>query len=29
VQRLAAWHGTPQVTVAHAPPELTKALAGA
>ncbi|KVG31222.1 winged helix-turn-helix domain-containing protein [Burkholderia diffusa] len=29
VKRLAAWHGTPEVTVAHAPPELLKALAGA
>ncbi|MCA8302675.1 winged helix DNA-binding domain-containing protein [Burkholderia seminalis] len=29
VKRLAAWHGTPEVTVRHAPPELVKALAGA
>lgn len=29
VKKLAAWHGTPEVTVAHAPPELVKALAGA
>ncbi|AOJ29119.1 winged helix-turn-helix domain-containing protein [Burkholderia seminalis] len=28
VKRLAAWHGTPEVTVRHAPPELVKALAG-
>ncbi|MBY4867225.1 hypothetical protein K6W76_12000 [Burkholderia anthina] len=28
VKKLAAWHGTPAVTVAHAPPELEKALAG-
>ncbi|WP_069706825.1 winged helix-turn-helix domain-containing protein [Burkholderia seminalis] len=29
VKRLAAWHGTPEVTVRHAPPELVKALTGA
>ncbi|HEF5872772.1 TPA: YcaQ family DNA glycosylase [Burkholderia cenocepacia] len=29
VKKLAAWHGTPQVTVRHAPPELVNALAGA
>ncbi|MBJ9963608.1 winged helix-turn-helix domain-containing protein [Burkholderia seminalis] len=29
VKKLAAWHGTPTVTVRHAPPELVKALAGA
>ncbi|OXI96760.1 MULTISPECIES: winged helix-turn-helix domain-containing protein [Burkholderia] len=30
VKKLAAWHGTPDVTVGqHAPPELVKALAGA
>ncbi|HGL6717913.1 winged helix DNA-binding domain-containing protein [Burkholderia contaminans] len=30
VRKLAAWHGTPKVTVGHlAPPELVKALAGA
>lgn len=29
VKKLAAWHGTPAVTVRHAPPELVKALAGA
>lgn len=30
VKKLAAWHGTPEVTVGHqAPPELVKALAGA
>lgn len=27
VKKLAAWHGTPEVTVRHAPPELVKALA--
>ncbi|AOJ35535.1 winged helix-turn-helix domain-containing protein [Burkholderia metallica] len=27
VKKLAAWHGTPDVTVRHAPPELEKALA--
>lgn len=26
VRKLAAWHGTPQITVAHAPPELARAL---
>lgn len=29
VKKLAAWHGTPEVTVGQAPPELVKALAGA
>ncbi|MCA8002066.1 winged helix-turn-helix domain-containing protein [Burkholderia metallica] len=29
VKKLAAWHGTPDVTVRHAPPELEKALAAA
>ncbi|MEK2603653.1 winged helix DNA-binding domain-containing protein [Burkholderia arboris] len=29
VKKLAAWHGTPAVTVKHAPPELMQALAGA
>lgn len=29
VKKLAAWHGTPEVTAGHAPPELVKALAGA
>ncbi|MCA3935029.1 crosslink repair DNA glycosylase YcaQ family protein, partial [Burkholderia sp.] len=29
VKKLAAWHGTPEVTVRHAPPELMQALAGA
>ncbi|MCA7899155.1 crosslink repair DNA glycosylase YcaQ family protein [Burkholderia cepacia] len=28
VKKLAAWHGTPEVTTRHAPPELVKALAG-
>ncbi|WP_321957106.1 winged helix-turn-helix domain-containing protein [Burkholderia cenocepacia] len=27
VKKLAAWHGTPEVTVAHAPPALVQALA--
>ncbi|ONR79538.1 hypothetical protein A8E25_03880 [Burkholderia cenocepacia] len=27
VKKLAAWHGTPEVAVRHAPPELVKALA--
>ncbi|MGS0893925.1 winged helix-turn-helix domain-containing protein [Burkholderia stagnalis] len=29
VKKLAAWHGTPEVTISHAPAELAKALAGA
>ncbi|VWM06853.1 winged helix-turn-helix domain-containing protein [Burkholderia lata] len=29
VKKLAAWHGTPEVTAGQAPPELVKALAGA
>jgi uncharacterized protein YcaQ len=29
IRKLATWHGTPEVTVAHAPPELVDALRGA